>query len=817
MSIYFQTAPQLVIENGAPAAFSGQALTGTYASNATYLGEHENHHYYMIQNGQTWTTAKAAAEVLGGYLAIPNDAAENQAIENMVSNKNVREDAWFGIYWNGTQWIDVLGNTPTYTNWLGSTTNTAQNNSYDDHPYAMKDYWNTTWHNQWKGSSHAFIIEFAPSDLPVAFGQDFCDSVELKAATLKTSDSPGFDHIYWTMQDANGVVDTINDGAYFTFTQDADVTLHGVFTRSDGEECIISSVEKSIDIFLSPSLTFSTYDSLNNQHFIGSNILACSETNLFTTVSANSNTSNVFTYTWSTGESDSLISSDALSHATVTVTDVKGCTTTDSLSIFKKSQPIISKRVVSTDTSMSYYNTPYIPNFYYQGQIGNNYIYSSSYSTTWSQAHQDALALGGDLASFSTESEYNVLTSWAWNDHFVGLNDSITENVWQFSDGTPVTYLPPSWGQGEPNNSGNEDYITISYYNFNDIGESSQYPFFLQIPVPPTEVPIVSEEEFCDSITLIATEVSTEDSTTLFSKVYWKDAANGAVIDSSGTLKVTSSVHLYLEGYFDQSNGTECSILGDTIIVIINETPDLTVYSADSTYELVTDTMNLIAYSNTAGANISWQVDTNVISSDTLSVFERGLYTATATLNGCSISDEIFIERPIFVAKTGDDINGNGTFANPYLTIQKGVNEAASEQKIYVLPGIYSETVDVDKTVTIESDFVRLDNTNAKNTTIIDGNGDPCISIDNVSDDIVVTVNGFKLRDASQTSNANQGAIHIKNSSNTTFSLRNSSITQSANSGDCCGRGGIINVQTARRVEFVSVDINNNGSLTQGG
>ena len=317
IDIYFQAAPQLVIEDGAPAAFSGQALTGTYASNATYLGEHENHHYYMVQNGQSWTTAKAAAEALGGYLAIPNDAAENQAIENMVSNKNVREDAWLGIYWNGTEWLDVLGNTPSYTNWWGNSNGTAQHNSYEDYPYAIKEYWGTSWYNQWKWDNRSFIIEFAPADLPVAYGQEFCDSVELKAVSLKTADEPGFDHIYWTMEDANGVVDTINDGAYFTFTEDADVTLHGVFTRSDGEECSISSVEKSIDIFATPQLNITS-----SQPFAD----ICSA-GAVDTITA---TYNVGSVSWAGGQTtDTLLISSAGTYVVTATNNL--CTTVDSI------------------------------------------------------------------------------------------------------------------------------------------------------------------------------------------------------------------------------------------------------------------------------------------------------------------------------------------------------------------------------------------------------------------------------------------------------------------------------------------------------
>jgi hypothetical protein len=87
MSIYFQTAPQLVF-TVAP-AFSGGSLTGTYANDGTYLGSYNGHEYYAVESYVSWSTAKAAAQALGGYLAIPNDASENTALSNMMSSNSV--------------------------------------------------------------------------------------------------------------------------------------------------------------------------------------------------------------------------------------------------------------------------------------------------------------------------------------------------------------------------------------------------------------------------------------------------------------------------------------------------------------------------------------------------------------------------------------------------------------------------------------------------------------------------------------------------------------------------------------------------------
>ena len=98
------------------------------------------------------------------------------------------------------------------------------------------------------------MIEFDPIDAPVTFNQAFCDSIELKANSFVSADGPGFTEIYWT--DAQG--DTINETEYKTFYADQ-VTLHGVFTRSDGQTCEISSTTYSFDVFSSPNLVVTNY------------------------------------------------------------------------------------------------------------------------------------------------------------------------------------------------------------------------------------------------------------------------------------------------------------------------------------------------------------------------------------------------------------------------------------------------------------------------------------------------------------------------------------------------------------------------------
>lgn len=50
----------------------------------------------------------------------------------------------------------------------------------------------------------------------------------------------------------------------------------------------------------------------------------------------------------------------------------------------------------------------------------------------------------------------------------------------------------------------------------------------------------------------------------------------------------------------------------------------------------------------------------------------------------------------IYVAKNGNDSTGNGTFMNPYVTIQKAINMAGSGSVIIVYPGTYTENLTIN-------------------------------------------------------------------------------------------------------------------------
>jgi len=93
---------------------------------------------------------------------------------------------------------------------------------------------------------------------------------------------------------------------------------------------------------------------------------------------------------------------------------------------------------------------------------GNGHYYKL-YNTlsTWANAKTSAQGVGGYLAcvTSSTENAWLVSNSLTVNTPWIGGTDEVTENIWAWTSGETWSYT--NWNAGEPNNSGNEDYLTI--------------------------------------------------------------------------------------------------------------------------------------------------------------------------------------------------------------------------------------------------------------------------------------------------------------------------------------------------------------------
>ena len=173
----------------------------------------------------------------------------------------------------------------------------------------------------------------------------------------------------------------------------------------------------------------------------------------------------------------------------------------------------------------------------------------------------------------------------------------------------------------------------------------------------------------------------------------------------------------------------------------------------------------------------------------------------------------------LHVSTTGNDESGDGSTNNPYLTIQKGIDEASSMDTVLILNGIWQGGVTIDnKQITLmgesmddtklniaitepnisilnNSDTVRIENLKIKR-----GNAELGGSALNVSNSLVAAKN----LDLSNNTGLHGGAIYLSQSR---MSLKDSRIYLNS----CDSLGGAIYVENSK-LELSGTELSNNSS-----
>ena len=108
---------------------------------------------------------------------------------------------------------------------------------------------------------------------------------------------------------------------------------------------------------------------------------------------------------------------------------------------------------------------------------GNNHTYHLLSASSWSDAASVARSLGGFLVTvddaeedqwlFDTFAVDNGTTRHLW----IGLSDHKNEGDFRWHDGTPFTYR--NWGDGQPGDGDDEDYVHITGTNMGSIDPAS--------------------------------------------------------------------------------------------------------------------------------------------------------------------------------------------------------------------------------------------------------------------------------------------------------------------------------------------------------
>ncbi len=105
----------------------------------------------------------------------------------------------------------------------------------------------------------------------------------------------------------------------------------------------------------------------------------------------------------------------------------------------------------------------------------NFHMYYTLSPATWADAQLEAKHLGGHLVTINNAAENTFLatTFGSLGQAWTGLNDAALEAIFTWASGEPYTFN--NFAPGEPNNVGNEDYVTINFPSgmWNDIAQAA--------------------------------------------------------------------------------------------------------------------------------------------------------------------------------------------------------------------------------------------------------------------------------------------------------------------------------------------------------
>jgi hypothetical protein len=130
-------------------------------SNYIYLGEKDNHKYYLSNNHESYLNAKQIATDAGGYLTAIDSAVENSFIRDQMESAGYRwESVWIGFNDEETEgnfkWVN--GSTSNYVNW---------DNGQPDNGGGREDYTelmnNGYWNDLPNDHHRRYVIEFSGS------------------------------------------------------------------------------------------------------------------------------------------------------------------------------------------------------------------------------------------------------------------------------------------------------------------------------------------------------------------------------------------------------------------------------------------------------------------------------------------------------------------------------------------------------------------------------------------------------------------------------------------------------------------------------
>ncbi|MFN3916687.1 MAG: LamG-like jellyroll fold domain-containing protein [Flavobacteriales bacterium] len=125
-----------------------------------------------------------------------------------------------------------------------------------------------------------------------------------------------------------------------------------------------------------------------------------------------------------------------------------------------------------------------IPNpaiFRYIGNVNGKDYYRSLNNQTWANAKLNCANNGGHLATIENQQVNDLIHRSGTSNVYIGLTDVVTEGLFIWENNMALGYT--NWNPGEPNNSGNEDYVELRADNgrWNDVPGTGTREYILEL------------------------------------------------------------------------------------------------------------------------------------------------------------------------------------------------------------------------------------------------------------------------------------------------------------------------------------------------
>ncbi|MEL7355615.1 MAG: LamG-like jellyroll fold domain-containing protein [Cyanobacteria bacterium J06560_6] len=196
----------------------------------------------------------------------------------------------------------------------------------------------------------------------------------------------------------------------------------------------------------------------------------------------------------------------------------------------------------------------------------NGSLYLTTPTNTWENSQTIAESLGGNLVTINDAAEETWIKSQYSQRMWIGLTDKVTEGQYEWISGETSTYR--NWRPGEPNNSGNEDYIEMNFSNsrqWNDNKATGQLQGLVELGGNADLVARAQEGVYISSQADLNVDT-----------IYGGDAveltSGGAIIDNNGaeTNIKTNQLSLTANTVGESGDGIDISLSGEDATASVN-------------------------------------------------------------------------------------------------------------------------------------------------------------------------------------------------------------------------------------------------------